>query len=92
MAQPSTIRFVTDGTYSIEQARGRLESQGVLTAVEEGGWKYVSDDPTFPTVYFLPSGVIEMHGHGLDEAGNREKYARQLGKLLGIAVQQVGVG
>ena len=75
MAQ-QTVRYVTDGTYSIEQSRRRLESEGVLTPSEDGAWQYVSDDPTFPTVYFLPTGVIEMHGHGLGEREQRLEIGR----------------
>jgi hypothetical protein len=61
-----------------------------LTPSDEGGWKFVADDPTFPTVYFLPSGLIEMHGHGMQDQTRRTELARQLGRLLGVTVQPAG--
>lgn len=86
----TTVRCVTDGTYSIEQVRWRLEDEGVLTRSEDDAWKYVSDDPTFPTVYFLSGGMIEMHGRDLDDILRRRQVAEHLGKLLGVGVQPVG--
>ena len=86
--QQRTIRYISDGTYSVEESRAILSTQGEVVSQSSGDTKFVPDDPSFPTTFFRTDGVIEM---ALDPSGEvrLDRYVKQLSKWLRVRLQRL---
>ena len=89
MAKASkTVRYISDGTFSLDELHDELEAHGAMVGQDDGAVKFVPDDPTFPTTLFGRDGVIEM----LVKAGSETRldlYIEELGRWLSVKLQPV---
>jgi len=90
MAQRTkAIRYVTDGTFSIDDVRRTLAGAGELVQQPSGEARFVPDDLSFPTTIFRCDGLIEVHvGPGAED--RLETYVAKLGSWLGVSLQRTG--
>jgi hypothetical protein len=84
----TVIRFITDGTFSVEEKRPVLSRHGELVAEGEGGTRFVPDDPGFPATLFRPDGIIEMAFDASTEL-RLEAYVDTLAGWLGVSLQRI---
>ena len=85
----STARYITDGTFSLEEARSALSDAGVYLEGPSGEAKFVPDDPSFPTTFLLPDGTVEVELDSVD-AKALEDYLGRLSSWLGVPLQRIG--
>jgi hypothetical protein len=81
-----TLRYVSDGTYSVKDSRPALERHGELVSTPAGDTKFVPDDPTFPTTVFRRDGIVEFYLDDPQEA-RVEEYVALLSRWLKAGLQ-----
>lgn len=87
MSEPAaTRRYISDGTYSLDDRRETLAAAGTLVGGPDGTTRFVPDDPSFPTTVFRPGGIIEVC---LSPADDVDAYIARLSAWLGVALQAV---
>jgi len=86
-ARATTLYYITDGTFSVEDSRGTLERQGDLMILPGGDAKFVPDDPTFPATVFRRDGVIELRV-GRQGQLRLDEYLKSLARWLRVNLQQ----
>jgi hypothetical protein len=87
-AATQSIRYISDGTFSVLQARSTLDAHGVVVRMPSGETKYVPDDPTYPTTIFRLDGQIEFLLESSEEL-RKDEYAKDLSEWLGVKLQPV---
>ena len=83
------FRYITDGTFSMDDVRPRLSSAGEVLDQPSGDVRFVPDDPSFPTTVFRQDGIIELATGGPGEV-RLAAYLDQLASWLGVSLQPVG--
>lgn len=84
----TVIRFITDGTFSVNEKRPTLSRHGELVAEGEGGTRFVPDNPSFPATLFRPDGIIELAIDASPEL-RLEAYVDTLAGWLGVSLQRI---
>jgi len=82
------FRYITDGTFSMDDVRPRLSSTGELLNQPSGDVRFVPDDPSFPTTVFRQDGIIEFQAGTSGDAGVAA-YLDQLASWLGVSLHRI---
>jgi len=82
------FRYITDGTFSLEDVRGTLSSAGELVDRPSGDTTFVPDDPSFPTTVFRQDGTIELEAGASGEV-RLATYLDRLASWLGVSVHRI---
>lgn len=84
----NAIRYISDGTYSVDEVRGVLADNGELVGRGPGETRFVPDDSRFPTTIFRADGIVELLAQSPDET-SLEEYVQQLSDWLGVPLQRL---
>jgi len=82
------FRYITDGTFSMDDVRPRLSSAGELLGQPSGDVRFVPDDPSFPATVFRHDGTIEIKPGASGDA-RLARYVDQLASWLGVSLHRI---
>ena len=83
-----TTRYITDGTFSLDDVRDTLSSAGELVDRPSGDTTFVPDDPSFPTTVFRQDGTIEFEP-GASGDVRVATYLDRLASWLGVSIHRI---